>query len=119
MKKIYTSIFACLAFASALNSAKNNFQIQEHWATGYYRASSDQQVYFYNDEYRWYCHVQNATQLNSFFAQDQVRVSEIFYPILNLGQSLSECPWWDDSTKPMKAKLFIVSTPATFASNFA
>lgn len=94
MKKMYI-MFACLAFATALYSAKDNFQTREHWSTGYYRASSEQHVYFYNDETRWYCHVQNATQLNSFSAQDQVRVVGNIYPILNLGVSLSECPWWD------------------------
>jgi len=87
MKKIYLGIIASLVFAGVLNA--------EHWATGYYRASADQEVYFYNDEYRWYCHVQNPTQLHTFFAADQVRVVGDIWPILSLGVSLSECPWWD------------------------
>lgn len=95
MRKIYLSIFACLALATSLNAGKTSYEAKEHWATGYYRASSEEHVYFYNDEYRWYCHVQNQTQLANFFAEDQVRVVGDIYPILSLGQSLGECPWWD------------------------
>ena len=56
-------MLACLVLVTSLNAEKNNTGTKEHWSTGYYRASLDENVYFYNDEYRWYCHVQNATQL--------------------------------------------------------
>lgn len=101
MKKIVIGFCALMSMCTMLNAVSktekipNDYQATEHWSTGYYRASSDAEVYFYNDEYRWYCHVQNATQLESFFAVDQVRVVGDVYGILNLGESLNECPWWD------------------------
>lgn len=87
MKKIFITVFISLVTSLSLQA--------EHWATGYYKASGDGEVFFHNDEFRWYCHVQNNTQLESFFAAGQVRVIGDIFPILELDTSLGECPWWD------------------------
>jgi hypothetical protein len=86
MKKI---VYILMLYISATSL------MAEHWSTGYYRANGDSNVYYYDDEIRWYCHVQNDTQLENFSAVDQVRVVGDISPILGLGQSLGECPWLD------------------------
>lgn len=108
MKKICLSLLLGLVFAVSIDA--------EHWATGYYRSSSDTNTYFYNDEYRWYCHVQNNTQLNSFFAAEQVRVIGDIYPILNLGVSLNECPWWDGFYKTDDSEIVYRLYPGNICS---
>lgn len=82
-------IFAALSMVIAINAAA------EHWATGYYQANGDNPVFYYNDEYRWYCQIQNATQLNTYNATQQVRVVGDVNGFLEEAVSLGNCPWLD------------------------
>lgn len=66
----------------------------EHWPTGYYRTVADpDNSYYYNDENRWYCHVQNATQASLYDVESQVRIVGDTYGFLSLATSLNECSW--------------------------
>lgn len=66
----------------------------EHWPTGYYRTVSDPaNTYYYDDEMRWYCHVQNQTQANLFEVESQVRIVGDVYQFLGQANSLNECTW--------------------------
>lgn len=117
MKKIVILLFSLVNFCASL--------MAEHWSTGYYRQSSEEQVYFYNDEFRFWCRVQNATQLESFFATDQVRPVGDVNDILNLGVSLNDCAWWDGFYKASDSEVIfrlypgnvcIVSSPEMLAA---
>ncbi len=65
----------------------------EHWPTGYYRTVSDPNTYYYDDELRWYCHVQNQAQANLFDVDAQVRIVGDIYSFLGQAVSLNECAW--------------------------
>jgi hypothetical protein len=66
----------------------------EHWPTGYYRMVTDpNNSFYYNDEYRWYCHVQNATQGALFDVDAQVHIIGDVYSFLGNATSIGECPW--------------------------
>ncbi len=87
MKKTVLTLIGLMISMSAL---------AEHWPTGYYRAVADPaSTYFYNDEYRWYCHVQNATQSDLYDVEEQVRVVGDVYGFLSLASNLGECVWPD------------------------
>lgn len=81
--------FAALVLFTAFNATA------EHWATGYYQAAGDNPVYYYNDEYRWFCEIQNATQLGTYNATEQVRVVGDVDSFLSQATSLGTCPWID------------------------
>lgn len=83
MKKFIVSLLLVATFAQA-----------EHWPTGYYRSSSDPaNSFYYDDENRWYCRVQNATQAGLYDVESQVRVVGDVYSFLGQAISLNECPW--------------------------
>ena len=66
----------------------------EHWPTGYYATVSDPYTaYFYDDEYRWYCHIQNATQAGLYDVASQLRIVGDVDVFLSQATSLDECPW--------------------------
>lgn len=66
----------------------------EHWPTGYYGTVADpENVYYYNDEYRWFCHIQNQTQAGLYDVESQVRIVGDVDSILSQAISLQECPW--------------------------
>lgn len=66
----------------------------EHWPSGFYKAVSDpDNVFYYDDEYRWYCHIQNATQATLYDVDSQVRIVGDIYTFLGQAVSLNECPW--------------------------
>jgi hypothetical protein len=68
--------------------------ISEHWPTGYYRTVSDPtNSFYYNDESRWFCHIQNATQANLYQVESQIRVVGDVASFLNQATSLNECAW--------------------------
>lgn len=86
MKKHISLLF----LAASLSSVG----FSEHWPTGYYRSVSDlENSYYYNDENRWYCHVQNATQASLYDVENQIRVVGDVYGFLSAAVSLNECPW--------------------------
>lgn len=89
MLRISFNIVFSLFFFIAINAQA------EHWSTGFYRSSGDNEVYFYNDEVRTYCHVQNLTQLSYLTTLDQVRVIGSLNDFLSLSVSLNECTWPD------------------------
>lgn len=68
--------------------------IAEHWPTGYY-ATVDQpeEAYYYDDEYRWYCHIQNATQGDLYDVPEQLRIVGDVSSFLSQATSLGDCPW--------------------------
>jgi hypothetical protein len=66
----------------------------EHWPTGYYATAADPQTaYYYDDEYRWYCHIQNATQAELYGVEEQLRIVGDVSSFLSQAVSLNECPW--------------------------
>ncbi len=66
----------------------------EHWPTGFYRTVNDpDNSYYYDDEFRWYCHVQNGTQADLYDVESQIRVVGDIYSFLSQAVSLEECPW--------------------------
>jgi len=66
----------------------------EHWPTGYYATLDESdQAYYYNDEYRWYCHIQNATQGDLYDVPEQLRIVGDIYSFLSQATGLGECPW--------------------------
>lgn len=86
MKKIISLLFLSALISSIAQA--------EHWPTGYYRAASDpDNSYYYNDENRWFCHVQNATQAGLYDVESQIRVVGDVYGFLGQAVSLGECPW--------------------------
>lgn len=88
MKKSFLLLSLVVNFAVSIYA--------EHWPTGYYTTVSDPaNIYYYNDENRWYCHVQNPTQAALYDVQDQVRVVGDVYSFLSLSTSLNECSWPD------------------------
>lgn len=74
-----------------------SFQLTaENWPTGYYRTVNDPaNTYYYDDELRWYCHVQNETQASLYDVENQVRIIGDVYPFLGNAVSLGECRWPD------------------------
>lgn len=86
MKKIVSVLFVSLSL-SAIGHA-------EHWPTGYYRSTSDpENSFYYNDENRWYCHIQNPTQAGLYGVEEQIRIVGDVYSFLSTAVSLNECPW--------------------------
>lgn len=67
----------------------------EHWPTGFYSSIDSADAYYYDDENRWYCHIQNATQSALYDVESQVRVVGDVWSILSLGFNLGECRWPD------------------------
>lgn len=117
MTKTIFSILTYLLLAMTLNA--------EHWSTGFYRETGSEDVYFYNDEYRYYCFIQNHSQLENYSAVDQVRVVGDVESILNLGKCLYECPWHDGFYKSSDndaiyrlypGNICLVSTPQMLAA---
>lgn len=87
MKKFFLSLAALFVSFGAL---------AEHWPTGYYNTIDDpSNSYYYNDENRWYCHIQNDTQAGLFDVADQVRTVGDVYSFLSLATSLGDCAWPD------------------------
>jgi|GEM_PF-3340286 len=85
MKKVVVSLVALLVSVAAFS---------EHWPTGYYRTVDDpHNAYYYNDENRWFCHVQNDTQANLYDVEAQIRVVGDVNIFLSQATSLNECPW--------------------------
>lgn len=80
-----------LAILSNLSSV---FAFAEHWPTGYYSTVAEpENAYYYNDENRWYCHIQNATQSALYDVPSQVRIVGDVNSFLTQATSLNECSW--------------------------
>jgi hypothetical protein len=87
MKKMIVLSVIASAFISVIALA-------EHWPSGYYSTVEDpQNAYYYNDENRWYCHIQNATQSALYDVGSQIRVVGDVYGFLSAATSLNECSW--------------------------
>lgn len=87
MKKFMTTVL----FASLLLSVAAR---AEHWPTGYYQTINDSgNTFYYDDEYRWYCHVQNETQASLYYVADQIRIVGDISSFLKEAVSLGECRW--------------------------
>jgi hypothetical protein len=70
------------------------FAKAEHWPTGYYATVDDpDNAYYYDDEFRWYCHIQNVTQSDLYDVPEQLRIVGDVSSFLSLAVSLNECPW--------------------------
>lgn len=97
----------------------------EHWSTGYYQVTGDNPVFYYNDENRWYCQVQNQSQLENFNEVDQVRIVGDVWSFLSQATSLGSCAWNNgfyttaaDSTiyRLYPGNVCIISTPEMLAA---
>lgn len=66
----------------------------EHWPSGYYSTTATpDDAYYYNDENRWYCHIQNATQSYLYDVASQIRVVGDVWAFLGQAVSLGNCSW--------------------------
>jgi hypothetical protein len=71
-----------------------SFGHAEHWPTGYYQTVADPtSIYYYDDDYRWYCDVQNPTQAQLFDVASQVMIVGDVSGFIDNAVSLAECPW--------------------------
>lgn len=87
MKKVIVFVSFICFFMSVLG-------VSEHWPTGYYSTVEEpENAFYYNDEYRWYCHVQNATQSSLYDVASQIRIVGDVYSFLSQATSLEECSW--------------------------